>query len=99
MIQMNNKGCPPGFILTDASTKQCVKRISDTEFIVRECGQIVEVDIARHTDEELEEYISPYYDGGREEVIRVYGTDANQIIAEIIAETDTTCMPKHMRKW
>lgn len=77
-----------GFICTDPDTNQWVKKISDTVFHVFENEETHEINISEHTEKEILGYISPY-GYTLESVKEIYGEDANQIIAECIAETDS----------
>jgi hypothetical protein len=76
-----------GFFCTDPDTNQWVKKISDTQFMVYEKGRMFDVDLTEYTDEELDDYIAAYYPA-LEDMREMYGENANQIIAECIAETD-----------
>lgn len=64
---------------------QWVRKISKTVFDVFEQGQVITVAIKQYTDEQIKEYTSAYYDSV-EEIREQYGEEANQIIAECIAE-------------
>lgn len=74
-----------GFICTDPSTRQMVKKLSDNHFLVLERDEMHDIDLTKYTDEQIDSYLVAYYPSF-DLVREIYGEDANQIIAECIAE-------------
>jgi len=82
------------FILTDEDTGQYCRKINETTFELKQDGaENATIDISEYTKEELEGYIKPFY-GSLKELTKIYGRDSNQIIAELIFETDASCVIK-----
>lgn len=74
-----------GFICTDSDTGQWLKKLNDTHFLILEKGELQNINLTEYTDEELDSYLAAYYPSI--DLVRdLYGEDANQIIAECIAE-------------
>ena len=74
-----------GYRLTDPNTMQWVKKITETNFLVVENGEVFDIELNDFTHEELTMYITRYYDS-LQQVEEIYGDDVNWIIAECIAE-------------
>ena len=74
-----------GFICTDPSTRQWLKKLSDNHFLVLERDEMHDIDLTEYTDEQIDSYLAAYYPS-LDLVKEIYGEDANQIIAECIAE-------------
>lgn len=74
-----------GYRLTDPGTRQWVKKITETNFLVIENGEVFDIELNDFTHEELTMYITRYYDS-LQQVEEIYGDDVNWIIAECIAE-------------
>lgn len=72
---------------TDPSTDQWIKRISDNVFEVFENGEVTEVNLSLYTEVELEDYVRAFYDS-LSDLREIYGEEANQVIAECIAEIE-----------
>lgn len=74
-----------GFICTDPDTNQWLKKLSDTHFFVYDKDSMHDIELKDYTDEQLDSYLAAYYPSI--DLVRdLYGEDANQIIAECIAE-------------
>lgn len=88
-----------GWISTDSDCCQYGKRLGDNKWWyieLREVGDFenpfylayaTQIDLEWYTDDEILDYVAGYDDV--EQIKRVYGNDANQIIAECIFE----CLP------
>ncbi len=76
-----------GFKITDPSNNQWIKKITETNFLVYEKERLFDIELNEYTEEELLDEVSGYY-SSLGEIKMLYGEDANQIIAECIAESD-----------
>lgn len=89
-----------GWILTDPDCYQYCKKLSDNRYWyieLREVGDFsspfywvyaTQIDLEFYTDDEITDYITGYYDD-IEQIRKIYGNEANQIISECIFE----CLP------
>lgn len=75
-----------GFKCTDPDTNQWVKKLTQTNFLIYEKGSLENIELMDYTGQQLTEYISGYYTS-LQEIYITYLEDANQIIAECIAES------------
>lgn len=93
-LEVNGKDYKEGmtqflnYTCTDPDTDQYLKVLSGNSFAVIDRDQFHTISLEDYTMEELEEYVSSYYDGGIEQVKKEYGKDWRQIVAEIIAESN-----------
>lgn len=82
--------------LTDASTNQQGRKLSDHEFEFKEGGmEQRKIDIRLYTDQQIEDVINPYgytlgepVSGKYENIKSLYGACSNWIIAECLFESE-----------
>lgn len=88
------------WILVDDSSNQMFRRINEGSFLYREdricaitCKKFnyqSQMDFDDYTPEDMEKEVLPYYDGGVEEVKKIYGDDWKQIVLECIFEQEVS---------
>jgi hypothetical protein len=77
-----------GFVCTDPDTNQWVKKLSDTNFLVYDNDRIHDIELSEYSEDDLNQEVSGYY-SNIYEVRRLYLQNANQIIAECVAENNS----------
>ena len=76
-----------GYECTDEDTDQYVKMISENIFFIIEKDSFHKICLYDYSENEIEEFVSSYYDNGLSQIKKDYGSEWRQIVAEIIAES------------